>query len=181
MRQDSGHPLAGSESHAVWGTRGGLRQQKKDDREVIEMTKLESSVVINRPLEEVFAFATDIEKLPQWMAELVEAKQTSEGPLGVGTTVSAVAKPLGRRAESTQVVVEYQPNRKFAFKSTSGPVASEDETTFESVAGGTKLTRVTEAEMVGFFKLAEPLVVRMMQRQFDTNYATLKDLLEAQP
>ena len=43
------------------------------------MTKLEQSVVINRPTEEVFAFVTDIEKLPQWMSELVEAKQTSEG------------------------------------------------------------------------------------------------------
>jgi uncharacterized protein YndB with AHSA1/START domain len=144
------------------------------------MTKLESSVVINRPPEEVFAFVTDPGNMTQWMAELVEGKQTSEGPLGVGTTLSAVAKPLGRRAESTQEVVEYEPNSKYAFKSTSGPVASQDNYTFEPVAGGTKLTRVAEAEMSGFFKLAEPLMVRMMQRQFDTNFANLKDLLEAQ-
>jgi uncharacterized protein YndB with AHSA1/START domain len=144
------------------------------------MTKLEASVVINRPVEEVFTFVSDFENSTQWMAELVEAKQTSEGPLGVGTTVSAVAKPLGRRAESTQEVVEYEPNRKFAIKSISGPVNSQDNYTFESVAGGTKVTRVAEAEMVGFFKLAEPLAVRMMRRQFDTNFANLKDLLEAQ-
>jgi uncharacterized protein YndB with AHSA1/START domain len=144
------------------------------------MTKLESSVVINRPLEEVFAFVTNPEKMTQWMAELVEVKQTSEGSVGVGTTFSAVAKPLGRRAESTQEVVEYEPNGKFAIKSASGPVASQDEYTFESVAGDTKLTRVVEAEMGGFFKLAEPLVVRMMRRQFKTNFANLKDLLEAQ-
>ncbi len=144
------------------------------------MTKLEQSVVINRPIEEVFAFVADIEKSPQWMSELVEAKQTSEGPVGVGTTFSAVATPLGRRAESTQEVTEYEPSSKFAIKSTSGPVASEDEYTFESVAGGTKVTRVVNAEMAGFFKLAEPLVVRMMGRQFKTNFAHLKDLLEAQ-
>jgi hypothetical protein len=34
--------------------------------------------------------------------------------------------------------------------------------------------------MGGFFKLAEPLVVRMLNRQFETNFANLKDLLEAQ-
>jgi hypothetical protein len=34
--------------------------------------------------------------------------------------------------------------------------------------------------MAGFFRLAEPLVVRMMGRQFKTNFAHLKDLLEAQ-
>ncbi len=144
------------------------------------MTKLDTSVVINRPIEEVFAFATDLEKMTQWMSELVEAKQTSEGPVGVGTTFSAVASPLGRRVESTQEVVAYQLNSKYAIKSASGPVASEDGYTFESVAGGTKVTRVAEAEMSGFFRLAEPLVVRMMRRQFETNFANLKDLLEAQ-
>ncbi len=144
------------------------------------MTKLEQSVVINRPTEEVFAFVADIEKMSQWMSELVEAKQTSEGPVGVGTTVNAVANVLGRRAENIQEVTEYEPNSKFAIKSASGPVASKDEFTFESVAGGTKVTRVTEAELGGFFKLAEPLVARMLRRQFETNFANLKDLLEAQ-
>ncbi len=144
------------------------------------MTKLEQSVVINRPTEEVFAFVADIEKMSQWMSELVEAKQTSEGPMGVGTTANAAANVLGRRAESIQEVIEYEPNSKFAIKSTSGPVASKDEFTFESVAGGTKVTRVTEAELGGFFKLAEPLVARMLKRQFETNFANLKDLLEAQ-
>ena len=144
------------------------------------MTKLEASVEIDRPTEEVFAYMTDIENLTQWMSELVEAKQTSEGPVGVGTTISAVATPLGRRAESIQEVTEYEPNRKFTFKSTSGPVESKDEYTFESVAGGTKVTRVAEAKMGGFFRLAEPVAVRMMRRQFETNFANLKDLLEAQ-
>jgi uncharacterized protein YndB with AHSA1/START domain len=144
------------------------------------MTKLEASEVINRPVEEVFAFVTDPEKMTKWMAELVEVKQTSQGPVGVGATFNAVAKPLGRRAESTQKVVEYEPNRKFAIKSTSGPVESKDNYTFESVADGTRIARVAEAEMSGFFKLAEPLFVRMMRRQFDTNFANLKDLLEAQ-
>ncbi len=144
------------------------------------MTKLEESVVINRPTEEVFAFVADIENMSQWMSELVEAKQTSEGPVGVGTTVNAVANVLGRRAEGIQEVAEYEPNSKFAIKSASGPVASKDKFTFESVTDGTKVTRVTEAEMAGFFRLAEPLVVRMMRRQFETNFAHLKDLLEAQ-
>jgi uncharacterized protein YndB with AHSA1/START domain len=144
------------------------------------MVRLEASVVINRSIEEVFAFVTDFENASQWMSELVEGKQTSEGPLGVGTTLSGVAIPLGRRVESTQKVVEYEPNSRFAYKSTSGPVASEDRYTLQSVAGGTKITREADAEMSGFFKLAEPLARRMMQRQFDTNFANLKDLLEAE-
>ncbi len=74
------------------------------------MIRMETSVVINCPIEEVFAFVTDFEKASQWMSELVEAKQTSEGPVGVGTTFSAEANPLGRQAESIQEVTEYEPH-----------------------------------------------------------------------
>jgi uncharacterized membrane protein len=142
------------------------------------MTKLEHSVVINQPAEQVFDFVTDIEKLPQWMSELIEAKQTSEGPVGVGTTAHAVASPVGRRVETTQEITEYEPNRKFVIKSTSGAVESKDEYIFDSVPGGTKVTRLTEAELGGFFRMAEPLVARMLNRQFETNFSNLKDLLE---
>jgi hypothetical protein len=100
--------------------------------------------------------------------------------VGVGTEISAVANILGRRIENTQEVFKYKPNITFAIKSASGPAESEDEFIFESVEGGTKVTRVTKAEVVGFFKMAEPLVTRILNRQFQTNFANLKDLLEAQ-
>ena len=144
------------------------------------MMELSCNVSINRPIQEVFTFVTTIEKMSLWMSELVEAKQTSEGPVGVGKMASAVANPLGRRVESTQEITDYVPNRKFAFKSTSGPLKTQDEFSFESDAGGTKVTRTTKGEFGGFFKMAEPLFVRMLTRQFETNFANLKDLLEAQ-
>ncbi len=37
---------------------------------------------------------------------------------------------------------------------------------------------VLQGEPGGFFKLAEPLLGRMNQRQWDTNLANLKDVLE---
>lgn len=145
------------------------------------MVRIKASVVIDRPIEEVFAFVIDAEKWPQWMTELVESKKISEGPMGVGTTWSAVIHLLGRRIESTLEVIEYEPNRKYSFKHTSGPIPIEkDEFTFDSVAGGTKVTHAVEAEPGGFFRLAEPLIARMTQRQFEANFGNLKDLLDAQ-
>jgi hypothetical protein len=35
-----------------------------------------------------------------------------------------------------------------------------------------------QGEPGGFFKLAEPLLARMLQRQWDTNLANLKDAIE---
>lgn len=142
--------------------------------------ELKTSVVIKRPVGEVFSYMTNARNLPNWMSELVEAKQASEGPVGVDTKISAVANVLGRQIENIQVVTEYKPNKKFTIKAASGPVKSEDEFIFEPVEGGTKLIRKTKGEVGGFFKMAEPLVSRMMSRQFDTNFANLKDLLETE-
>ena len=50
---------------------------------------------------------------------------------------------------------------------------------FEPADGGTRFTQTFEAEIGGFFKLAEPLVGRAIRRQMDADMATLKDLLEA--
>ena len=55
----------------------------------------------------------------------------------------------------------------------------ESETIFEAVDSGTKVTVITQGEPGGFFKLAEPIVVRMAKRQIETDFANLKDLLEA--
>ncbi len=144
------------------------------------MINIEQSVVINRPIEEVFAFVTDVDNESQWIGEIVEVKKTSEGSMGVGSTYDNVVQFLGRRIVDPHVVIQYEPNRKFGFKSNSGPVQFEGVETFESVEGGTKFTFVAKGETGGLFKLAEPIVARMINRQWETNVANLKDLLEAQ-
>jgi len=142
--------------------------------------KIEQSAVINRSIEEVFAFVSEIEKWDQWAAELVEVKKTSEGPVGVGTTFTGVVSLLGRRMDNIHEVTEYEPNSKFGLKITSGPVRGGGGISLESVEGGTKLTFAMEVEPGGFFRVAEPLLARNVQRQYETNLATMKDLLEAQ-
>jgi uncharacterized protein YndB with AHSA1/START domain len=144
------------------------------------MAKLEAGITINRPIEEVFAFTSNPENEPLWRPELLELEQTSDGPIGVGTTFREVMQFLGRRIESTGEITEYEPNKRNAVKSTSGPFPFEITGTFEPVEGGTEVTFEVEAEIGGFFRFAEPLVARMGKRQMETQLANLKDLLEAQ-
>jgi hypothetical protein len=59
-------------------------------------------------------------------------------------------------------------------------VPVEAKITLESVEGGTRVTMTGEAEVGGFFKLAEPVVGRMAKRQTEANLANLKDILESQ-
>jgi uncharacterized membrane protein len=143
------------------------------------MATLEFSIVVNRPIEEVFAFVSNPENVPKWSSLSREVKITSAGPIGVGTTYRSVVAFLGRRIEGETEITEYQPNRSLAEKSKSGPFPVENRTTFERVDGGTRVNFTAVAEPGGFFKLAEPLLVGMIKRQFEADFANVKDLLES--
>ena len=140
----------------------------------------ELSVVVDRPIEEVFAFATEPENEPLWQSTSLETEQTSGGPVGVGTTFRNTSKFLGRRIDSTYEVTENEPPRRQCVRATSGPIPGSGCYLFEPAEeGGTRFTQRLEAEIGGFFRLAEPLVGRAIRRQMDVDMATLKDLLEA--
>ena len=145
------------------------------------MARAEASVVINRPVEEVFAFASNPENEPQWSTGILESKQTSAGAMGVGTTLQGVSHLLGRRIEWSSEVTEYERNRKIRYKASLPPPLSLEQTLiFEPVEGGTRVTIIAEGEAGGFFRLAEPIVVRMYERQMEASVANLKDILEAE-
>jgi len=143
------------------------------------MEGFELSIVINRPTEEVFGVLANLENDVKWRREWVEAKNTSEGPLGVGTTFRLVSEFLGRRSETEYEVTEYEPNRIAAWKAVSGPLPLTFRRTFERVEGGTRVTIRYEAEIRGFLKLAGPLVARMGKRQLEGDFPKLKELMEA--
>jgi uncharacterized membrane protein len=139
----------------------------------------ELSVVIGRPVEEVFAFATDPENDPLWQSTSLETEMTSGEPVGVGTTFRNTSKFLGRRIETAYEVTEMEPPRRQCVKIVSGPIPGSGCYLFEPAEGGTRFTQTFDAEVGGFFSLAEPLVARAIRRQTEADMATLKDVLEA--
>lgn len=143
------------------------------------MARAEVSTTIKRPVEDVWAVISNVENNPKWSSFALEAKQTSPGPIGVGTTAHFVGKFLGRRMESESVITEFEPNRKYSWESKSGPFPMKGSTALEQIDGGTRVTGTVEAEPGGFFKLAEPLVITMAKRSLQGDFDNLKDLMEA--
>ncbi len=143
---------------------------------------VEESVVINRPLQEVFDYVANRENLPEWSAPIQEVRKETQGPLlEEGARFTTVAKFLGRRFETPFEVSVHEPPRRHTDRSTGGPFPQEYTHIFEEVAGGgTRLTEVTDGEPGGFFRLAGPLLEIAVRRQFRADLETLKDLLEAQ-
>jgi len=143
------------------------------------MTRVETSVVVNWPLEDVFAFIANFENNPKWQSGMQEARKTSEGPIDVGTTYNQLAKFMGRPVESIFEIVECEPNRRIKGRRTSGSFLITFTRTVEPAAEGTRVRDLIEGEAGGFFKLAEPFLNRMVQRQVNADYSNLKSLLES--
>ncbi len=143
------------------------------------MARAEVSTTIKRPVEDVWVVISNVENNPTWSSFANEAKQTSPGPIGVGTTARVVGKFLGRRIESESVITEFEPNRKYSWESKSGPFPLKGSTALEQIDGGTRLNATLEGSPGGFFKLAEPLVISMAKRSFQGDLDNLKDLMEA--
>ena len=78
-------------------------------------------------------------------------------------------------------VTELEPGATFAYRPVSGPLRTHNIYTFEITAGGTQITLTDEIELTGIFGLLEPLMARMVRRQYQSNLAKLKTILEAQP
>jgi hypothetical protein len=133
---------------------------------------------IGRPVGEVFAVIRDVARTPVWTPGMTEARQTSEGPLEPGATLVYRGTFLGRSYETPAVCTALAENKQFAIQSTAGPLDIEIDTTVEPVTEGTQVTSFYRGESRGFFKVAEPLLVRLTKKHFETAAENLRALLE---
>lgn len=146
------------------------------------MLHVEESVEINRPVEEVFDYVSNVENFPEWAGPPIEAHKEKSGPIREGDGFTMTTKFLGRRFETPYAVTSYEPNRRLSYQGTGGPIPNQEWTyTFEETpTGGTRYTQVVEGEPGGFFRLAGPLLKAALSRQFRADLGTLKDMLEAE-
>jgi hypothetical protein len=151
----------------------------RDPRKETHMTAIERSIVIDRPIEDVFAFVHDPTKDTTWQTTLVDAQPLSEAPTRPGAKVREVRRFLGLRVESTRELTDYAPPRTSSFRMASGPVPYSGGYVLEPVGDATKLTAKGTIDGHGFFKVGEPVFRRMVARELEASLGHLKDVLEA--
>ena len=144
------------------------------------MIKVETSVLVNQPIEKVFEFVTTPENDAQWYIGVESRDHTPDEPAGVGSTSLSEIRFLGVPVSVEWEVTGYDPPKRIDVKTIKGPVSITSGYTFEATAEGqTKVKVHGEADLEGVFDLAEPLVERMAQRQWEASFENLKDVLES--
>lgn len=106
--------------------------------------QLESTQVIDRPIEKVFHFfaVEHVRNHPRWDSD-IELWLDSDDPIRVGTIIHRRNKRSGTMVEGTMEVVEFEPNRVFAMVIRDGPAVMHGRTTFEAI--GDNQTKIITA------------------------------------
>jgi uncharacterized membrane protein len=120
------------------------------------VSKIERSIVIDRPVDEVFNFVHDPRNDASWQTTLIESTQVDDGPLRVGTQIRERRRFLGIQVEMTKEITEFEPTRRSAFTMVAGGAPMSGAYTLKSLDGATKLTATGYVEPRGFFKIARP-------------------------
>ena len=138
------------------------------------MIKIERTITIHRPVDEVFAYLCDVAHGPQYISGQREAHKTSTGDMGIGTTFTTTGK--FPRPSGANEVTDYEPNQRLAWKAMFG-TRSTTAWAFEPSGDSTRVTFTREADWSGLFRLAEPLIQQYANGQVDHDLGALKELL----
>jgi hypothetical protein len=144
-----------------------------------KMISIDLNTHIYRPLNQVFTFVATPENDFQWQYGTLASTQISKGETQVGTLFRAVGHLMGRRIETTYEVTAFEPNKRYGFKSISGPVDLYTLYTFEMTESGTKINLSMGANPRDLFRLNDANVIKQFKKQYKENLAMLKSVLEA--
>jgi uncharacterized protein YndB with AHSA1/START domain len=134
---------------------------------------------IQRSPKEVFDYVTDSGKLDTWQTNTVSAEREDGGPLRVGSRLREVHRaPGGKELESLVEVTKFDPPRAFSLKVVEGNLPVDLDIALDPSDGGTLMSFRGHGRASGAMRLAQPLLQRVLRRQFAEQCATLKWVME---
>lgn len=144
--------------------------------------RIEESIVINRPPDEVFAFFDNRSNDTRWM-ETVESSEwvDRDGPTELGRRGRMVME-APRLTEFEDEVTEYEPGRRVGHRMVSDSMIMFTACHADPVQGGTRATVVFEPERLPggpFGWLIAPFIARTVRRNYRADLARLKEILES--
>jgi len=138
--------------------------------------RAELTIEIARSVEDVFAYLTDVEKLPEWQGSVVSAH--ADGQLRKGSRIVEQRSLLGHEAETELEVTAYEPARRFALRSLGGPVNLSIDHELEQAGDSTRLHVTATGKPGGLLRFAGRAVEAKARHELRRDFERLKTILE---
>lgn len=127
------------------------------------MARYTTAIPSRLPPEDAFAYMADFSNARSWDPSVSAAAREGDGPVGLGSSFSLVARFAGRDVPLTYTVVVYEPPVMVVLEAHAGFV-SRDTITVEAVAGGSVVRYDATLALRGLARLAGPLVQLLFAR-----------------
>jgi len=143
--------------------------------------RFEVTTVIDRPIEEVFAFLADGENDPKFSSRVLEMAKTTDGPPGVGTVYASTVKDAGVKTKREIKITEFTPPSRIRWAEVSKNLVTASEGGYDLTpeGSGTRVTLYNVLEGHGFGRLIEGLALRGARKGADEFGKSIKRAVEA--
>jgi carbon monoxide dehydrogenase subunit G len=143
--------------------------------------RFEGTTLIERPIEEVFAFLANGENDPKFSPRVLEIAKTTDGPTGVGTIYASTVKDAGVKTKREFKITEFESPTKIRWAEVSKNLVSAPEGGYDLApeGSGTRVTVYNVLEGHGFGKLIAPLALRSARKGADDFARAIKAAVEA--
>jgi Polyketide cyclase / dehydrase and lipid transport len=117
----------------------------------------------------------------RWDPAVLEMIRDDDGPVGLGTTGREVRKVPGNRVVSAVRVTTFEPDRRFAFRTTSGPMLEAVDWTVEATPAGSRVTMALAFTPLTMpMRIMAPLLRRQIPRNVRANAERLRAALDSE-
>ena len=142
-----------------------------------------TSIDINRPAEQVYAYVTDPTQFHEWQEGVVSGGLKEPAPAAVGSHCQMVRRIGGADRPSTSIVTKLDPPTTWAVRGIDGPIRARVDVDVQPLQRArSRVTIDVDFEGHGIGKVLVPLVVRpQAAKEMPANLQRLKDRLEAPP
>ena len=144
------------------------------------MINYETEVIVNRPVEQVYKFATEVSRWDDW-TEMTGTHLVSGDSLRVGSQVETTMKMGPMKQTMVFQAAAMEENRRLAWKTVSkGTLQWDADLKFEPHgASSTRVVSSGQVRLNGLLKLSEPLIASEVRSGEAKELIKFKELIEA--
>lgn len=143
------------------------------------MPRITGSVDIERPIVEVFDFVADEEHEPLYNTQMLSARRSGTGPIGVGASFHVVVQGVGGKSEMDITYIEYERPRLLTSVTQVGGMEIAGSLRFEELGHVTRMHWNWDIRPHGVMSAFGPVITWQGRRQEERIWHSLKRYLEA--
>lgn len=140
------------------------------------MAQVQSSIIVERSIEEVFDYINHPKNDSEWQPEVLERR--AEDKLGPGAEFVIRRRILGRIVETQARVVEYDPPHTATSRSVAGPLKFEGGFHLDELDGGTLVEFNADVQPTGAYEVGAETLAEEFEQEIQSNLENLKQALE---